>query len=85
MRRADVGNVHDDLRVLADDVTSGTRVVEVDVREQQVPDVVQVDGVAQTLEARRGAAVEERRPFRGVDLVDADHALETLVAEVDRL
>ena len=46
---------------------------------------MQVDGVAQTLEARRGAAVEERRPFRGLDPVNADHTLETLVAEVDRL
>ena len=43
MRRADLGDVHLEPRVLADEHACGARVVEVDVREEQVPDVGELE------------------------------------------
>jgi hypothetical protein len=55
-------------------------VVEVDVREQQVPQVAELEpalGQArlQLLDAGRGPAVEERGAVCGFEQVGADHAL----------
>src|SRR5829696_8775580 len=89
MRRADRGDVHLDVRVLADDRSGRPRVVEVDVGEQQVPNVTELDALlAQTGhergERRGGPAVEHRGTAVRLDEVRADHALDALVVEVDR-
>ena len=84
VRRADLGDVHLEAWVLAHEHSSGTGVVEVDVREQQVPDVGELEPLLreaglQLGDAGRGAAVLEREPVLGLQEIDADH---TLVAEV---
>ena len=66
------------------------RVVEVDVREQQVPDVGQLEvELAQALlearQRRRRPAVEERGAVVGLDEVDADRALEAEEVQVERV
>jgi hypothetical protein len=81
---ADRVHVHLDLRVVAHDVTRCARVVEMDVREEQMPDLGQVDAAAQLLVARGWATVEQRRPMRRLEHVDADHALDVEVLQVDR-
>src|SRR5207237_1412341 len=88
MRRADLGDPDLELGVLLHDRAGRARVVEVDVREQQVPDVRQLDAaVAQRLlqprQRRRGAAVEEQRPVGAVEDVDADRALHAAKVEVN--
>ena len=89
MRRADLGDVHLQRRMLPNDVTRRTGVVEVDVREQEVAQILQRDTVIeqsllQPLEAGRGAAVEERRAVCGLYDVDRDHALRAQELKVDR-
>ena len=89
MRRADLGDVHLQAGVLADEHAGGAGMVEVDVREQQVPHVLQLEpalGEArlQLGDADRGPAVEERRPIRGLEQVAADHPLPAEVAQVER-
>jgi len=64
--------------------------VEVDVRQEQVPHVGELEPVCAKAGAKRldgggRPAVEERRPVGGLDHVDADHALVAEVPEVDRL
>ena len=67
VRRADLRYVHLQLRVLADEHAGRARVVEVDVREQQVPHVLQLQVLVreprfQLRDAGRRPAVEQRRP-----------------------
>ena len=89
MRRADLRDVDLQPGVLADEDAGRARVVEVDVREQQVTHVVELEPVLgeAALErrgTRRGPAVEEGRPVLGVEQVGADHALVALVVEVEQ-
>ena len=76
--------------MLADERARGARMVEVDVREQQVPDLLQLESARgksglECVDRRRGAAVEEPEPVVGLDDVDADDAVDAQVHEVDRL
>ena len=89
VRRADLGDVNLEPRVLAHEHARGARVVEVDVREEQVPDVGEVEPALGEagLQVRDGggrAAVEERRAVLRLEQVAADDA-RRLVVEVDRL
>ena len=75
--------------MLAHDCACGSRVVEVDVREEQVPDVAELDAALaqpflQPGERRRRAAVEKERAVRRLEQVDADRALEAAELQVDR-
>jgi hypothetical protein len=75
--------------VLAHEHAGGAGMIEVDVAEEQVPDVLQgePEPVQSFLEPRNTggrAAVEERRPVVGVDEVAADDALDAAVVEVDQ-
>ena len=75
--------------MLADEGAGGAGVVEVDVREEKMADVRQLEPALgetglQRVDARRRAAVVDRRPVVGLDQVRADDAL-GLVVEVDRL
>lgn len=74
--------------MLADEDACGSRVVEVDVAEEEVADVRESQAVGrETLlevrDARCGAAVEERRTVRGVEEVARDDPLGTPVVEID--
>src|SRR5438093_712884 len=67
----------------------GGRVVEMDMAEQDVAEVAERKPVVfetalQRVHATRRAAVEQRRPFLGLDDVHADHALDAAVEEIDR-
>ena len=89
VRRADLGDVHLQPRALAHERARGSRVVEVDVREEQVADVGEVEAALgesglQVRDAGRRAAVEERGPVDRVEEVAPDHVLLEVV-EVDRL
>ena len=82
-RRAPAG------RVLSYQHSGGARVVEVDVREQQMPDVRELEPALreprlQVRDPRGRAAVEERRPVLRVENVRGDDP-RRLVVEVDRL
>ena len=75
-------------RVLAHEEAGGARVVEVDVREQEMAQVGDRDAVlgepgAERFERRCGTAVMESRAFGGVEQVRADDALAAEVEEVD--
>jgi hypothetical protein len=88
MRRTDVGDVNLEAGMLADEDACGSRVVEVDVAEEEVADVLKGQAVGrETLfevrDARGGAAVEERRTVRGVEEVARDDPLGTPVVEID--
>ena len=90
VRCADRRDVHLQRRVLADECPGRAGVVEVDVAEQQVPDVGQREAAVgearlQRVDRRRGAAVEERRPVVGVEQVARDDPLAAEVVEVDGL
>ena len=90
VRRADLGDPHRQLWVALHDRAGGARVVEVDVREQQMANVGQLElELAQALlearQGRRGAAVEERRAVVGLDEVDADRALQAEEMQVERI
>ena len=89
MRRADLGDVHAQLGVLADERAGGAGVVEVDVREQQVADVGELEAAVgerllQRREAGGRAAVVQREPVVGLEQVAADDAL-VLVVQVDQV
>jgi hypothetical protein len=61
-----------------------------DVRQEQVAEVGELEPalgepLLQRGDAGRGAAVEQRRSFRRVEEVDADHALAAEVQQVERL
>ena len=73
--------------MLANQRARSARVVEMDVREQQVAQVAQHEAALdqlrlQRLDAGRGPTVLEREPVLGLEQVDADHALGTLVVQV---
>ena len=90
VRRSDLRHVHLEAGVLAHERARGARVVEVDVREQQVADVgqgetVRGQPVLQPRDADRRPAVEERRTVVRLEDVGADDLLGRLVVEVDRL
>ena len=64
-------------------------VIEVDMREEQVPDVPQlepllVQSVLQGADVRGRSAVEERRTVDRLEEVRRDHPLGSLMVEVDR-
>ncbi len=66
----------------------GARVVEVDVREEQVPQIVELDAacpecVVQRGKAARRAAVEEREAVVGLDEVCGDTAGIAAMQEVE--
>ena len=77
VRRADRRDPDLQLRVLAHDRARGARMVEMDVREQQVADVGELEpalakALLQPGERRRRPAVEQGGPVVGLDDVDAD-------------
>jgi hypothetical protein len=89
VRRADLGDVDLKRRVLADEYAGRAGMVEVDVREEQVPEVAQLEpALGETglegVDRRRGPAVVQCEPVVGVDEVRADDALVAEVPEVDR-
>ena len=74
--------------VFADEHAGGAGVIEVDVAQEEVPDVL--EGEAETSESflepwktRGRAAIEERRAVVGLDEVAADDTLDAAVVEVD--
>ena len=74
VRRTDLGNPDVQPGVLAHEHAGRARVVEVDVREEQVPEVAQLEtalGQArlQLVDAGGGPAVEQRGPVVGLDEV----------------
>jgi hypothetical protein len=74
--------------MLSDEDARGSRVVEVDVTEEEVTDVLEGQAVGrqplfEVRDARGGAAVEEGRPVRGVEQVARDDPLGTPVVEID--
>src|SRR5262249_19051599 len=77
-------------RVLAHEHARRARVVEVDVREEQVPDVAEHEPtLAQPLlqlgNARRRPAVEEGQTALRLEQVDADDAVAAEMKKVERL
>ncbi len=90
MRGADLRHVHLQLGVLADEHARRARVVEVDVREEQVPHVAELESALgqaglQRGQADRGPAVLQRGPVLGLEQVGADHSLAAEVVQVERL
>src|SRR5262249_17089250 len=88
MRRADRRHVHLERRVLAHQDAGGAGMVEVDVREQQVTDVLEreparAQPVLQRLDACGRAAVEERGPVLGLQHVRTDDAFGAEVVEIE--
>ena len=90
MRRADLRDVDLQRRVLADEHTRGARVVEVDVREEEVPDVGELEPALGEagLQVRRctvvGPQSKSAGPLVGLEQVAGDDP-GRLVVEVDRL
>ena len=85
---ADLGHVHLYVWVVAHDRARGARVVEVDVREQQVPDVVEVEPTVgeprlERRERRRRPDVEQGRAVVRLERVRGDAALDPGVQQVD--
>jgi len=90
VRRTDLRHVHGQLRVLADERARGACVIEVDVREQQVPEVADLDAslreaLAEDGQAARRAAVVEREAVVRLDEVGADAPGVAAVQEVEGL
>src|SRR5713101_3205175 len=90
VRRAQLGNVHQQRRMLAHEDPGCARMVEVDVREEEVAQVLKLEaapaqGGVQALKAGRRAAVVERRTVLGLDDVRRDDALGALMVEVERI
>src|ERR1700752_839030 len=88
MRRADLGDVDLKRRMLADEDSCGSGVVEVDVREQEMAHLREREAALaqpglQRRNARRRPAVEESGTVRRLQQVAADDA-RRLVVEVDR-
>ena len=74
--------------ILAHEHARGARVVEVDVREQEMADVGQLQAARretgfERVDARRRPAVEQRRPVRRVEEIARDNALATEMEQVD--
>ena len=90
VRRPDLGDVHLEAGMLANQRARGAGVVEMDVREQQVAHVVQHEAALgqlrlQRRDAGRRPAVLEREPVVGLEQVDADDALGTFVVQIKRI
>src|SRR5215213_3051445 len=90
MRRADLRDVHLQAGVLAHEHARRARMVEVDVREQQVPQIAQLEPAlreprVQLGGARRRPTVLQREAVVGLEQVRADHALTPEVAQVEGL
>ena len=90
VRRADLGDVHLQPGVLADEHAGCARMVEMDVREQQVAHVGELEAALgeprlQLGHARRRPAILQRGPVVGVEEVGADHPLVAEMAQVERL
>jgi hypothetical protein len=88
MGRTHLGDVNLQSGVLPDEDARGSRVVEVDVAEEQVANVLESQAVVrepllEVRDARSGAAVEERGTVRGVEQVARDDPLGTPVVEID--
>ena len=82
VRRADLGDVHGQSRVLPHEHPRGARVIEVDVRQKEMAQIGRGDAVLpetgpEGVDRRRRAAVEQRRPVGGVEQVGADDTLGT--------
>jgi hypothetical protein len=80
VRRADLGDVHLQARVLPHERARGARMVEVDVREQQVTQVLQLEPALgeprlQLRDTARRPAVVQREPVVGLEQVGADDPL----------
>jgi uncharacterized protein YbjQ (UPF0145 family) len=80
--------VHLEHRVAADELPGRAGMVEMDVREEEMPEVFELEPALREAAHQFGetdgrAAVEDRRALSGVEQVDADHALGRLVAEID--
>ncbi len=72
MRCANLGDVHLQPRVLADEDARGAGVVEMDVRQEEVPQVAQLEPAfaqpgLERADARGRAAVEQRRAVFRLD------------------
>jgi hypothetical protein len=90
VRLSDFRDVHLEPRVLADEHTRRARVVEMNVRKEQMAHVRQDETALRQLrlqrrDARRRSAVLEREPVLGLDEVDADDALDTFVVQIKRI
>src|ERR671933_2265840 len=76
--------------MLAHEYARGARVVEVDVREEEMANVAErepalLEPRLQRRDARGGAAVEQRRPVVRPQEVRADHTRGAEVVEVERM
>ncbi len=90
VRRADLGDVHLERGMLAHEHARRAGVVEVDVAQQQVPDVGELQPARgqpglQRLDRRARAAVEQRRPVVRLEEVRRDRPLRAVMVQVDRL
>ena len=89
VRSADLGDVDLEPGMLAHEHACGSRVIEVNVREQEVTNVGQVEASLgeprlEERDARARATVEEGRPVRSLEQVCADDVL-VLEMDVDRV
>ena len=90
VRGADLRHPHGQVGMLAHDRPGCTCVVEVDMGEEQMPDLPQLQAsLAEPLleprQRRRRPAVEERRAVARLEHVHADRVLEPEELEIDRL
>ena len=91
MRSADRRHVDLQRRVLAHEHARGAGMVEVDVREQQVPQVARARGRARRVPPSGASrqvgrpAVEQGGPVDGVEQVGADDALGAQVVQVEKI
>ena len=90
VRRPDRGDVHRQLRVLLHEHAGGARVVEMDVREQQMAHITQLVAALREPRFQRRhtdgrAAIEEGQSLGRVQKVRADGPRIARVKEVDRL
>jgi hypothetical protein len=88
VRGADLCYMDLELRVAPDEDAGGAGMVEVDVAEQEVPDVRERQAALfepslERGDAARGPAVEEREAVVGLEEVAPDDVLGALVVEVD--
>ena len=88
MRRADLGDMDLEVGVVPHERSGGTRMVEVDVAEEEMPDVGQGDAAVRQAFLERGnracrAAVEEGEAVAGLEEIAADDAVRAEVVEVD--
>jgi hypothetical protein len=89
VRQPDLGDVHGEGRVLADEHPRRAGVVEVDVREEQVAEVAELEParperVPERRHAGRRSAVEQRGAVVGVDQVRPDPPAVAEVEKVER-